>query len=173
MDLFNGWKLSAAAFAIASALAVAPASAAKPEGAGEKGQKHQKHEKKQGRMGGDAAQGAKSREGGGKLNVSLSFDDQQRTAVRDYYRQQVGAGRCPPGLAKKRNGCMPPGQAKKWRVGRPLPGDVIFHDLPPDLVGIIGLPPAGNKIVRVGADILMIGIGTGMVIDAIEDLGKL
>jgi hypothetical protein len=34
-----------------------------------------------------------------------------------------GGGGCPPGLAKKHNGCMPPGQAKKlyrgqrWRSG--------------------------------------------------------
>ena len=27
-------------------------------------------------------------------------------------------GGCPPGLAKKHNGCMPPGQAKKLRVGQ-------------------------------------------------------
>jgi hypothetical protein len=30
-----------------------------------------------------------------------------------------GTGGCPPGLAKKHNGCMPPGQAKKlFRVGQ-------------------------------------------------------
>lgn len=30
-----------------------------------------------------------------------------------------GVGGCPPGLAKKHNGCMPPGQAKKmFRVGQ-------------------------------------------------------
>jgi len=30
-----------------------------------------------------------------------------------------GHGGCPPGLAKKHNGCMPPGQAKKmFRVGQ-------------------------------------------------------
>jgi len=29
-----------------------------------------------------------------------------------------GVGGCPPGLAKKNNGCMPPGQAKKLRVGQ-------------------------------------------------------
>ncbi|WP_309565108.1 RcnB family protein [Methylobacillus flagellatus] len=34
-------------------------------------------------------------------------------------------------------------------------------------------PPRGYKYVRVAADILMIAIGTGMVIDAIEDLGNL
>jgi len=35
-----------------------------------------------------------------------------------------GAGGCPPGLAKKHNGCMPPGQAKKlYNVGQRWPGD--------------------------------------------------
>lgn len=33
-----------------------------------------------------------------------------------------GAGGCPPGLAKKHNGCMPPGQAKKlYRTGQRYP----------------------------------------------------
>jgi hypothetical protein len=33
-----------------------------------------------------------------------------------------GRGGCPPGLAKKHNGCMPPGQAKKlYRVGQRFP----------------------------------------------------
>jgi len=33
-----------------------------------------------------------------------------------------GQGGCPPGLAKKHNGCMPPGQVKKlYRIGQRLP----------------------------------------------------
>ena len=32
------------------------------------------------------------------------------------------------------------------------------------------LPPAGHKYVRVAADILLIAIGTGIVIDAVDDL---
>jgi hypothetical protein len=35
-----------------------------------------------------------------------------------------GVGGCPPGLAKKHNGCMPPGQAKKlYNIGQRWPGD--------------------------------------------------
>jgi len=37
----------------------------------------------------------------------------------------------------------------------------------------LGTPPAGYKYVRVAADILLIAVGTSMVIDAIEDLGRL
>ena len=36
----------------------------------------------------------------------------------------------------------------------------------------IGLPPPGYRYVRVAADILMIAVGTGMVIDAVEDLTR-
>lgn len=105
------------------------------------------------------------------LSVSIRFGDRQRTVVRDYYESDRRAGFCPPGLAKKRNGCMPPGQARKWRVGSPLPRDVVYEDLPPRLVVQLGVPPAGHRYVRVAADILLIAVGTGMVIDAINDLG--
>jgi Ni/Co efflux regulator RcnB len=42
------------------------------------------------------------------------FNDQQRDNARRYYAEHYSdARRCPPGLAKKNNGCMPPGQARK------------------------------------------------------------
>jgi len=100
------------------------------------------------------------------------FEDRHRVIVREYYVEQFRGGRCPPGLAKKHNGCMPPGQAKKWQLGRPLPRDVIFYEVPQPLVVQIGLPPSGYRYVRVATDILMIAIGTGMVVDAIQDLGR-
>jgi Ni/Co efflux regulator RcnB len=49
---------------------------------------------------------------------------------------------------------------------------VIFYDLPPAVAINIGPPPIGYRFVRVASDILMISIGTGMVIDAINDLGR-
>lgn len=98
------------------------------------------------------------------------FIDRHRTAIHDYYVNEYQSGRCPPGLAKKHNGCMPPGQAKKWAIGRPLPRDVVFYDLPSGIN--IGPPPPGYRFVRVASDILMISIGTGMVMDAINDLGR-
>ena len=59
------------------------------------------------------------------------FKDNDREYVRDYYsREYSRRGKCPPGLAKKNNGCMPPGQAKKWDYGRPLPRDVVYYEVP-------------------------------------------
>nr|NUR37075.1 hypothetical protein [Sphingomonas sp.] len=56
-----------------------------------------------------------------------------------------GGGGCPPGLAKKHNGCMPPGQAKKlyrgqrWRSGY---GDLYaYRQIPYDLRRRYALDP--------------------------------
>ena len=105
-------------------------------------------------------------------NGSRHFQDEQRTVITRYYTEQYKVGRCPPGLAKKQNGCMPPGQAKKWVVGRPLPREVVYYDLPPSVVLELGVPRAGQRYVRVASDILLIAIGTGMVLDGIENLGR-
>lgn len=101
------------------------------------------------------------------------FTERHREVVRSYYGDRYQAGNCPPGLAKKRNGCMPPGQAKKWRVGYPLPRDVRYYDAPGDIVLRFGIPPEGHRYVRVAADILLIAVGTGMVVDALEDLNRM
>ena len=100
------------------------------------------------------------------------FRDEQRTAVHNYYSEQYRVGKCPPGLAKKSNGCMPPGQARKWSVGQPLPRDVLYYPVPPDMVVQLGVPPSGQRYVRVASDILLIAIGTMMVVDGIQDLGR-
>ena len=63
--------------------------------------------------------------------------DRDRTLVRTYYRNEYTAGRCPPGLAKKNNGCLPPGQAKKmWSVGQPLPPQICLLPDPPARLGL-------------------------------------
>ncbi|MGE0659355.1 MAG: hypothetical protein AB7F36_11275 [Reyranellaceae bacterium] len=106
-------------------------------------------------------------------SVSIVIGDRDRDIIRRYYGDQFRAGNCPPGLAKKNNGCMPPGQAKKWAVGRPLPRDLRWYDLPRDLVVRLRPPGDGYKYVRAAGDVLLIAIGTMMVIDAVEDLGRL
>jgi hypothetical protein len=101
------------------------------------------------------------------------FAPEHHVIVRDYYAGSLRAGHCPPGLMKKHNGCLPPGQARRWVIGRPLPREVVYYDVPPALVVRLGRPPAGYRYVRAGADILLIAVGSLMVVDAIEDLGNL
>lgn len=101
------------------------------------------------------------------------FHDDHRAMVRDYYGQTYReASHCPPGLAKKHNGCWPPGQARLWRRGYVLPREVIYYELEPAVLMRLGPPPSGHRFVRVAGDILLIAVGTGLVIDAIEDLGR-
>lgn len=156
------------ALVIAGALGATPVFADKPESAG-KG----KHKQSQNERGGnDRGDNERGREGHSQAG-SRHFGDNQHVVVREYYAREYRGGHCPPGLAKKNNGCMPPGQAKKWHVGRPLPRDVIFYDLPPRLVVSLGAPPAGHRYVRVASDILLIAIGTAMVVDGISDFGRM
>lgn len=108
-----------------------------------------------------------------EIKIGSYFDDRRREAVHEYYHEQFRAGHCPPGLAKKKNGCMPPGQAKKWSIGKPLPRGVEYHDVPAEVVVKIGQPPAGHRYIQVAADILLIAVGTGIIVDAIEDLGRM
>lgn len=84
------------ALAMATALLTAPALADKPPWAGGgRGDKQEREDRPDDRR------------------AQRYFNDQHRAAVRDYYDEQIRAGRCPPGLRKKHNGCLPPGQAKK------------------------------------------------------------
>ena len=92
--------------------------------------------------------------------------------INNYYGNEFRAGRCPPGLAKKNNGCMPPGQAKKYRVGQRLPSNVIFYQVPQTVVYQLGAPPSGYRYVRVASDILLLAVGTSMVVDAIQNLSS-
>lgn len=102
--------------------------------------------------------------------ASLSFSVDTRRIVGDYYGKQAKAGKCPPGLAKKNNGCLPPGQAKKWSRGAPLPTGLQYHDLPYELLRRLPPPPPNHRYVQIAGDILMIAVGTSMVVDAIEDI---
>ncbi|ABD67819.1 conserved hypothetical protein [Rhodoferax ferrireducens T118] len=157
----------APAFLLAGLLVTAGAMAAKPDWvAGGKPGKSGQHQQTQVQERQDSpSQGRPDRAAG-------HFGDDQRAVIRNYYSEQYRVGRCPPGLAKKNNGCMPPGQARKWALGQPLPRDVVVYSLPPAIVVQLGVAPAGHRYVRVASDILLIAIGTGLVVDAIQDLGR-
>jgi Ni/Co efflux regulator RcnB len=173
------------ALVAAMALACSASFAGKPDwaggGNGGNGGNGDKHEQKSSHgHGGDdkhgepGAHGKKSGHGShsGGVKVGGYFGEQQRSVIHAYYGEQF-KGHCPRGLAKKNNGCMPPGQAKKYALGQPLPRDVVYYPLPSAVSIQLGVPPSGYKYVRVASDILLIALGTSMVVDAIQDLGGL
>lgn len=160
-------------FVFAGILVAGPAIADDPSRGGD-GDRHGRKDQHENRKNEYRGGGERSRDHGGpKPGRGAYFNDQHRTFAHEYYRERFRSGRCPPGLAKKHNGCMPPGHARKWHIGHRLPRDVIFYDVPPNLIIQIGQPPAGHRYIRVATDILLIAIGTGMIVDAIEDIGNM
>jgi hypothetical protein len=134
--------------ALAAALAAAPASAAPAKGKAKGKEKHKDKDKDE---------------------VVLVFDGRHRDAYRSYWTEAYGRGNCPPGLAKKHNGCLPPGQAKKrYVVGHRLPATVIVQPLPPVLVPRLGPAPRGYEYVMVDGDVLKLAVGTRLVVDALN-----
>lgn len=77
----------------------------------------------------------------------------------------AGPKPCPPGLAKKNNGCLPPGQAKKrYQVGQPLPTGVQFV---PVTAANLPDPQPGQIYVEVDGDLLLMAEATRKVIEAV------
>ena len=99
------------------------------------------------------------------------FSDQHRVHAREYYTRTYGDGRrCPPGLAKKNNGCMPPGQVRTWAVGQPVPRNVVFYSVPQPVM--VQLPPApyGYRYARLGNDIVLVQQQNNLIVDIIAGL---
>lgn len=99
--------------------------------------------------------------------------DRDRNLVRTYYRNEYAAGRCPPGLAKKNNGCLPPGQAKKmWSVGQPLPPQIVYYPIQRELWTQLTPPPYGYEYVRVDDDIVLMMTATRVIAALLGNIGS-
>jgi len=135
------------------------------------GNKHaQKHEAKAEKHAQKEQRKAEKRERE-DIKVGAYFNDQQRSQVRQYYVQHYGHGKsCPPGLAKKNNGCMPPGQARRWDVGQPVPRGVAVYSVPQPV--LVQLPPApyGYRYARLGNDIVLVQQQNNLIVDIIVNL---
>ncbi|GAC1605410.1 MAG: hypothetical protein NVS3B2_11870 [Ramlibacter sp.] len=104
------------------------------------------------------------------VKVGQFFNDGHREAARNYYGEQYNAGRrCPPGLAKKHNGCMPPGQVH-YAVGQSLPRTATVYPVPQPVIGQLPVAPPGYRYVRSGNDILLLSPQSQVVVDVIAGL---
>ena len=56
------------------------------------------------------------------------YRDRDRDGRDDRFENRYAANNCPPGLAKKNNGCLPPGQAKRlFREGQRVPTGYNYY----------------------------------------------
>ncbi len=156
-----GFALIATTLAFALA---APAFAEKPVDAGQgRGKGHGRGGEPPGQV--QPGQGQPAPRGSATVSVTIGATDQ--VTIRQYYTQQATMGHCPPGLAKKNNGCLPPGQAKKWVVGQPLPAGVAYYPLSAALLGRLTPAPAGYLYVQVGPDVLLMGAASRLIVSAV------
>jgi Ni/Co efflux regulator RcnB len=134
---------------------------------GKHGNKHsQKDDKK-------AEKAEKKGETGERKEIKQGtyFDDQQRIVVREYYTTSYRDGkRCPPGLAKKNNGCLPPGQARNWAVGQPIPRNVTIYSVAQPVIRMLPPAPYGYRYARIGGDIVLVQQQSNIIVDIIEIL---
>lgn len=95
------------------------------------------------------------------------FDDERRELVGNYYKATQDRKGCPPGLAKKGNGCLPPGQAKKWQIGHALQANTSYQSIPQEVLRLLGKPPAGEHYGMIDEDILLLADVTELVLEVI------
>ena len=157
------------ALAIASLLMAGPAFAKDKgddhgNGGGKHGNKHsQKNEDK-------AEKKAEKRERE-EIKQGAYFNDQQRAYARQYYATTYKDGkRCPPGLAKKNNGCMPPGQVPDLVIGQPRPTNVKVYQVAQPVIRQLPPAPVGYRYERIGGDIVLVQQQNNIVVDVIKGL---
>lgn len=140
-------------------------------GGGKHGNKHsEKNERKAEKRADKDEKKAEKRERE-DIKQGAYFNDQQRTYVREYYTTTYRDGkRCPPGLAKKNNGCLPPGQARNWVVGQPVPRNVTIYSVAPPVVRMLPPAPVGYKYARIGGDIVLVQQQNNVIVDIIQVL---
>lgn len=99
------------------------------------------------------------------------FTERHREEARHYYVEHYGDRKgCPPGLAKKNNGCMPPGQARKWAVGQPVPAGVVVYSVPQPVLTVLPPAPVGYRYERLGADIVLVRVSGNVVVDVMLNI---
>jgi Ni/Co efflux regulator RcnB len=167
------------ALAIASLLLAGPALAKDKDhddrGSGKHAQKHeQKHEQKAEKRADKQQEKAEKRAAKRQreeIRHGSYFNDEHRSHARRYYAERYGSGRaCPPGLAKSNNGCVPPGQARKWDVGQPIPRGVTVYTVPQPVLVRLPPPPYGYRYARIGGDIVLVQQQNHIIVDIIQGL---
>lgn len=83
-----------------------------------------------------------------------------------------GAAGCPPGLAKKHNGCLPPGQAKKMYrdavIGHHVPPEAVYT-VPRNLRAQLPRQPAGYRYAIVNDQVVVVS-SRNVVVDIVRTI---
>jgi hypothetical protein len=104
--------------------------------------------------------------------AQVLFSDLERQLILDYYARQAaaagGGGGPGQGHGRGHGGGLPPGIQRRLDRGGTLPPGIARQALPPGLAG--QLPPSPSGYIRqiVGADVVLVSIATGVIMDIIR-----
>lgn len=59
---------------------------------------------------------------------------------------------------------------RSWKMGRKLPRRTVYHEVSAPETYYLAPPPRNHRYVRVGNDILLLAIGTGLIVNALYDI---
>jgi hypothetical protein len=106
--------------------------------------------------------------------AQILFSELERRMILDYYARQAaptgggGGGGQGRGHGRGNSGGLPPGIQRRLERGGSLPPGIARHGLPPGLAG--QLPPSPSGYIRqvVGADVVLVAVATGLIMDIIR-----
>ncbi len=75
---------------------------------------------------------------------------------------------CPPGLAKRHNGCVPPGHVRRVVVGQHVPAGTVFV-VPQPVLSTLPPPPVGYRYAVVNNQVVLVSRGD-IVVDILRSL---
>lgn len=101
--------------------------------------------------GGDDDRGGQEMRHGGDRD-DYEHGDRRHDVQRNYGYHGSAYRNCPPGLAKRHNGCTPPGQARNWSRGSHLPygynSYTAYNRIPRAYIDRYSLNPNNRYIYR-------------------------
>jgi len=165
--------LAALAFAIAAPIAFAPSALADPPAHAGKGDAEPGKAQKQNKDARNVGRHGQGGRYGGRTQMPAAIETGDRFRIQAYFSDSYGERDCPPGLAKKNNGCLPPGQAKQYARGDVVPGGARLIRLPEDLEARLRPLPPGYVYRRADGAVLVVAEAARKVIDIVVLLSTL
>jgi hypothetical protein len=104
------------------------------------------------------------------LNIVVS--DRDRNTVLSFYRDEIGAGRCPVPMVRNGKACAAP-EKKAWKLDQAIADDAKLEPPPGPLIMKLAPSPAGYQYMCLGRDVLLVGVGTRIVTAWVADLSRL
>lgn len=93
------------------------------------------------------------------------------TTVQPLLGPNYGSNACPPGLARKNNGCLPPGQAKQIAIGQRIPSGVQYsYTVPQPVLSTLPAAPLGYRYAVVGNDVVLVNSDTNIISNILRGL---